>query len=160
VAELMAGISLSGLDLSFLHDSPPVAPTAAERARKARRNTPHPARSDLPCPYIAPDRVEYKSTITGEQITSRRQHREHLKRHGYVERGSDEPKIASKEVKHQRRRKQLTSDLRDAYQMHLQGFRAPKAASAEDAGFASVDLQGVTRADAPEAKPKIITSTL
>lgn len=154
----MAGISLSGLDLSFLHNSPPVAPTAAERARKARRNTPHPARSDLPCPFISPDRVEYKSTITGEPITSRRQHREHLKRHGYVEIGSDQPKLISKEIKQRARRKQLTSDLRTAYQMHQQGVRGPKAMSAEDAGFKNINVQGISRADAPDAKPKIITS--
>ena len=31
----------------------------------------------------------YKSMITGEMITSRARHREHLRRHGYVEVGND-----------------------------------------------------------------------
>lgn len=31
----------------------------------------------------------YKSMITGEMITSRAKHREHLRRHGYVEVGND-----------------------------------------------------------------------
>ena len=38
---------------------------------------------------IMPEIEPYKSQITGEMITSRAQHREHLKRHGYVEVGND-----------------------------------------------------------------------
>ena len=154
----MASISLAGLDLSFLKDSPPIAPSATERARKAARLAPHPARSDLPCPFITPDRVEYRSTITGEPITSRRQHREHLRRHGYVEIETETPKIESKEIKQRRRKKALTEDLRTAYQMHVQGVRGPKAQSAESAGFTNINLNGVTREHAVAEKPKIITN--
>jgi hypothetical protein len=45
-------------------------------------------------PYIAPDIQPYKSMITGEMITSRSKHKEHLKDHGMVEVGNEyqEPK--------------------------------------------------------------------
>lgn len=36
-----------------------------------------------------PDIQPYKSMITGEMITSRSQHREHLRKHGYREVGND-----------------------------------------------------------------------
>ena len=39
--------------------------------------------------YIAPDIKPYRSTITGEMITSRSQHREHLKQHNCFEIGND-----------------------------------------------------------------------
>jgi hypothetical protein len=39
--------------------------------------------------YIAPDIQPYRSTITGEMITSRSQHREHLKRHNCFEIGNE-----------------------------------------------------------------------
>ena len=39
--------------------------------------------------HIMPDIKEYKSMITGEQITSRSKHREHLKMHNCVELGND-----------------------------------------------------------------------
>jgi len=38
---------------------------------------------------IMPDIEPYKSMVTGEWITSRAKHREHLKRHGMVEVGND-----------------------------------------------------------------------
>lgn len=38
---------------------------------------------------VMPDIQPYKSMITGEMITSRSQHREHLKKHGYREVGND-----------------------------------------------------------------------
>jgi len=38
---------------------------------------------------IMPDIEPYKSMVTGEIITSRAKHREHLKRHGMVEVGND-----------------------------------------------------------------------
>ena len=40
-------------------------------------------------PDIMPDIKPYKSMITGEMITSREKHREHLRRHGYTEIGND-----------------------------------------------------------------------
>ena len=40
-------------------------------------------------PDVLPDIEPYTSMITGETITSRSRHREHLKAHGYVEIGND-----------------------------------------------------------------------
>lgn len=42
--------------------------------------------------YIMPDISPYDSIITGEKITSRSWHREHLKRHNCVEVGDQKPK--------------------------------------------------------------------
>ena len=39
--------------------------------------------------YIAPDIKPYRSQITGEMITSRSQHREHLKQHNCFEIGNE-----------------------------------------------------------------------
>ena len=39
--------------------------------------------------YVAPDIQPYRSTITGEMITSRSQHREHLKQHNCFEIGNE-----------------------------------------------------------------------
>ena len=41
--------------------------------------------------HIMPDIKEYKSMITGETITSRSRHREHLKQHGCIEIGNEVP---------------------------------------------------------------------
>ena len=38
-------------------------------------------------PMIAPDITPYQSMLTGEMIGSRSEHREHLRKHGYVEVG-------------------------------------------------------------------------
>ena len=38
---------------------------------------------------IMPEIEPYKSQITGEWITSRAKHKEHLRRHGYTEVGND-----------------------------------------------------------------------
>lgn len=40
-------------------------------------------------PDVMADIQPYRSMITGEMITSRSRHREHLKDHGYVELGND-----------------------------------------------------------------------
>lgn len=39
--------------------------------------------------YVAPDIQPYRSTITGEMITSRSQHREHLRQHNCFEIGNE-----------------------------------------------------------------------
>jgi len=39
--------------------------------------------------YVAPDIQPYRSTITGEMITSRSRHREHLKQHNCFEIGNE-----------------------------------------------------------------------
>jgi len=40
-------------------------------------------------PYVAPDIAPYRSMITGEMITSRSRHREHLREHGCIEIGNE-----------------------------------------------------------------------
>lgn len=45
---------------------------------------------------IAPDIDPYKSMITGEAITSRSQHREHLRRHGCEEMGNEKPAMVNR----------------------------------------------------------------
>lgn len=41
---------------------------------------------------VVPDIQPYKSMQTGEMITGRRQHRDHLRAHGLVELGNDVPR--------------------------------------------------------------------
>jgi hypothetical protein len=107
---------------------------------------------------IISDNVDYRSTIDGQQITSRSQHREHLKRHGYTEVGNELPKQVSPELRKAQRRKAVQSDLVEALQKHQQGYRGPKAESAEAAGFTDVNPNGVSRAVLPAEKPKIYTA--
>ena len=50
----------------------------------------HPKRAkNFPAPYVVSDIQPYKSMVTGEMITSRRQHKEHLKQHGVEEVGNE-----------------------------------------------------------------------
>ena len=50
-------------------------------------------------PMIVDDIKPYRSMINGEMITSRSQHREHLKQHGCMEVGNDSSlKVASKGI--------------------------------------------------------------
>lgn len=50
------------------------------------------ARSSLPSPMMVRDIEPYQSVITGEMITSRSKHREHLRSHGAIEMGNEKPK--------------------------------------------------------------------
>lgn len=59
--------------------------------RKARRGGER-QRSGLPSPRIMRDIDPYRSVITGEMITSRSKHRDHLREHNCVELGNDKPK--------------------------------------------------------------------
>lgn len=43
-------------------------------------------------PYVIPDIEPYRSVITGEVISGRRQHRDHLRAHGCIEVGNEKPK--------------------------------------------------------------------
>ena len=47
------------------------------------------ARSERLAPDVMPDIQPYTSMLTGELITSRSRHREHLRERGYVEVGND-----------------------------------------------------------------------
>jgi hypothetical protein len=49
-------------------------------------------------PFVAADIQPYKSMITGEMITSRSQHRAHLKAHGMVEVGNEKLPARKKEI--------------------------------------------------------------
>lgn len=49
-------------------------------------------------PYIQGDIAPYRSVITREPITSRSQHRDHLRAHGAIEVGNEYPNGASRET--------------------------------------------------------------
>lgn len=141
-------VSMHGLDLSFMHTSPPVEPPA-KPSRKAWG-----ARSDLACPRIISDNLEFKSMVDGTPITSRSQYREHLKRHGYIELGNDIPKPESKEAKARKQRKSIQADLRQAIQMHEQGYRNRPLETADKLGIAAPPAGKVSRSNGKE--PAII----
>lgn len=45
-------------------------------------------------PYVMSDLAEYRSVVTREMITSRSQHREHLRAHGCIEVGNEMPQVS------------------------------------------------------------------
>jgi hypothetical protein len=49
-------------------------------------------------PMVLADIQPYQSTIDGSMITSRSQHKAHLKSHGMVEVGNERPKQKTKEI--------------------------------------------------------------
>jgi len=53
-------------------------------------------RRHICAPYIQPDNTCYRSMATGEMITGRRQHREHLKNHNLIEVGNETPTFRPK----------------------------------------------------------------
>jgi hypothetical protein len=53
----------------------------------------------LDAPYVAGDIQPYQSMATGEMITSRSQHREHLKRNHLIEVGNETKYLKAPEVK-------------------------------------------------------------
>jgi hypothetical protein len=56
-----------------------------------RPPTPSLARSDLAAPLVHGDIAPYRSMRTGEIVSGRAQHREHLARHGLIEVGNERP---------------------------------------------------------------------
>lgn len=52
----------------------------------------------ITAPHVIADIQPYKSMITGEMITSRSQHRSHLKQHNMIEVGNEKPKLTKKEI--------------------------------------------------------------
>lgn len=52
----------------------------------------------ITAPHVVADIQPYKSMITGEMITSRSQHRAHLKAHGMVEVGNEKFNPKPKEI--------------------------------------------------------------
>lgn len=72
-------------------------------------------------PMVIGDLEPYRSIITGEEISGRRQHREHLRQHGCEELGND----------HLPKRQQVPlppvrDDMHRALQMVNEGYRPPK----------------------------------
>jgi len=68
---------------------------------------------------VMSDIQPYKSQITGEMITSRSTHRAHLKEHGVVEVGNEQPKVRTSE-----RTKQEKQDLRREIAARLDSKRS------------------------------------
>jgi len=77
------------------------------------------AKSKLSAPMVIRDIDPYKSMITGEMITGRKQHRDHLKAHGCIEVGNDTShiKAPTKPVVKSSRREVLTKRLGDMSDM-------------------------------------------
>lgn len=55
-------------------------------------------RRKVVAPMVAADIHPYKSMVTGEMITSRSQHRAHLKQHGLIEVGNETKHLMPKPV--------------------------------------------------------------
>lgn len=49
-------------------------------------------------PYIQPDNVCYKSMVTGEMITSRTAHKNHLREHKLIEVGNEKPRPRNTDI--------------------------------------------------------------
>ena len=67
-----------------------------------------------PFPMISPDISPYRSMETGEMITSRTAHREHLKRHGLEEVGNEKPDFGSTQGECEIDKRQLREDIKEA----------------------------------------------
>lgn len=128
-------IGLSGLDLDFLNNDSEhllLQERMERRLNKKLHGFASYVRSDLAMPYIAPDRTEYKSVITGEQITSRNQHREHLKQHGCEEVGNEKIDIAPAREKVAKSMKAtLAQDIKEAKEQVEAGYVAPEVKQKE-----------------------------
>lgn len=140
-------VSMYGLDLSFMKDSPLITPSSAG---KRARQTPS-KRSDLACPHFILDRVEYRSQETGEMITSRSAHREHLKRHRLIEVGNEPVKSESEYTKRKRHREEIRRDLVEALEQKRQGYVAPPPATADDTIVVSTKpVRAATKSKTPK----------
>ena len=83
----MALVSMAGLDLSFMADSPLSWETAPKPKRKRRASK----RSSLPCPTVMTDIKEFTSPIDGEVISSRSKLKAHERRHNVRQAGDFKP---------------------------------------------------------------------
>lgn len=70
---------------------------------------------------IMPDIPAYESTITGEMIEGRAAHREHLRRHGYVEVDGMKPTGATVDYDRTDYAASLTDDINRAFAEHGDG---------------------------------------
>ena len=68
-------------------------------------------------PDILPDIAPYQSMLTGEMITSRSRHREHLKEHGAIELGNDssltKPRTGIPDVAPQQRKELIRAQINE-----------------------------------------------
>lgn len=62
-------------------------------------------------PMVAADIAPYQSMATGEYITSRAHHREHLKRHRLIEVGNEQLKAKPLEVPSPAARKKMIAEI-------------------------------------------------
>jgi len=111
-------------------------------------------RSDLGMPGLVLDRVDYKSTVTGRQITSRNAHRDELREHDLVEVGNENmQEINAKKKAEQARefKRSRLSDIAEAYAMAEQGYQAPPVEHADDS-FANVSTDQGAFSRAAEIK--------
>lgn len=80
-----------------------------------------PKQSDLPAPMIIGPLKEYRSMITGEMITDRAQHREHLKQHNKIEVGNEYGPLE----RPSRQMRPVGQDVKDAIEQLRAGRRPP-----------------------------------
>lgn len=101
-------------------------------------------RSELPMPMVIRDIGEYSSPIDGERITSRSQHRDHMRAHGVTEVGNEpignmKPPEPGREDRRQRaeaikrRIEEVKSLDQGAYDTHVKVQQAEHAAIAAQA---------------------------
>lgn len=77
----MTAVSMCGLDLSFMKNSP------LPKVKKKPGRPIASKRSDLPCPMVYSDIKEFRSPIDGSLISSRASLRDHEQRHGVKQNG-------------------------------------------------------------------------
>ena len=65
----------------------------------------------LSTPSIQPDNTCYKSMVTGEMITSRTQHKNHLKQHGVIEVGNESMERKPDLIAEKRAKETLRRDI-------------------------------------------------
>ena len=82
-------------------------------------------------PYVMSDLREYRSIITREPITSRSQHREHLRQHGCIDVGNEMPTVSREALL------PVRADLATAMQASPETHAQARAAS-ERAGKAEL----------------------
>ncbi len=74
-------------------------------------------------PYILSDIREYPSMVTGEIISSRSQHRDHLRAHGCIEVGNEMPRVSPEPLP------PVRQDLAGALQASPEAHAEARAAS-------------------------------
>jgi hypothetical protein len=102
------------------------------------------ARSDLPAPYVMSDISEYRSMVTGEIISGRKQHRDHLRAHGVVEVGNE--RIGSGERAPHYDKGEIAREIKDSIEQIKAGYIPPEG-PVTDTPFAETDVSDVKDGD-------------